>query len=171
MSKKLENFVSSIANRFFLPVDIEYKDYFSTPLRIIVITFFLYSLIIAIPPIVDFVKIEKLRLPFIYSVYRDPVFWKRWLPFTNLLLEVLFFLMIGGSVFSEWVAIHSQKVIDEYQSAVEKSKNLEMTEAKEILIEKVNKYNLLLKGITIKNIIPRIYAIYINHHKKSLDFW
>lgn len=160
MSNKLDNIVSSIADRIFLPVDVEYKDYFTIPLRVLVILFFLYSLIIALPPVIELVKENSFPLPFIDSVYGDPVFWKRWLPFVNLLLEVIFFLMIGGSVFSEWVAAHSKKVIEQYESAVEEARTLEITEAKDMLVEKIVNYNMLLKGITIKNVIPRTFKIY-----------
>jgi hypothetical protein len=160
MSQKLENIVSSLADKIFLPVDVEYKNYFSVPLKALVILFFIYSSIIALPPIIDLVKDNAFPLPFIDSVYSNPAFWKRWLPFLDFFIEAIFFLMIGGSIFSEWVVAHSKAIIDKYEIAVEAAKTQELAEAKEVLVKSIMNYNMLLKGITIQNLIPRVFEIY-----------
>ena len=160
MSRQLENIVASIADKIFLPVNAEYENYFTVPLRILVILFFVYSAVIALPPIVDQVKESSVALPFIELIIEDPVFWKRWLPFFGLILEIMFLLMIGGSVFSEWVAAHSKETIEKYEAAVVEAKKREITEAKENLVQKIEDYNRLLEDVNYRNILPKIYKLY-----------
>lgn len=165
MSKRLENIVASLADKLFLPVDFEYEDYLTTPLRILVILVFVYSLVIALPPVIDEVKKSSIALPFIISILEDPIFWKRWLPFINFFLEIVFFLMIGGSIFSEWVAAHSKETIEKFEAAVEEAKKHEVDEARKSLVKSIETYNSLLKGINIKNLIPRVYALFKESRK------
>jgi hypothetical protein len=64
MKIEIKSVVASIADFLFLPVHIEYRDYFTKPLRAVVLLFFIYFLIIAMPPVIEFVKEGSFFLPF-----------------------------------------------------------------------------------------------------------
>lgn len=157
---KTKDFVAAIADRLFLPVEIEYRDYFTRPLRIFVLLFFLYSLIIALPPIIHIVKENSIFLPFINGVMENPSFWGKWIPYINFALEVVFFLMIGGSAFSEWVAANSEATFKDYEEAVEKAKEREVLEKKDELVSEIKSYYALIEGINLINLIPRFISIF-----------
>jgi len=93
--------------------------------------------------------------------YND--YWTKWLPYYNLVLEIVFFLMIGGSVFSEWISIHSKTIIEKYENSVEEAKTKEITLIKDDLTLRIKQYNSLFKDISIKNFIHKMYEI----HKES----
>ena len=160
MDNKSQNIIASIADKLFLPVDVDYKNYFATPLRILVLVYFLYSCAIALPPVIEIVKAGSYQLPLISLVLNDPDFWQVWLPYVNFILEILFFLMIGGSVFSEWVVAHSKKIIDKYGKAVESARKNDIVDVKDELTQRIKEYYSLLEGINITNSLPRLYALY-----------
>lgn len=160
MSNKLRNVVASMADNLFLPVNVEYKNYFAIPLRILVLVYLLYSGIIALPPVIELIKANAYQLPLIGFVLENPEFWEIWLPYINFVLEILFFLMIGGSVFSEWVAAHSKNIMDKYETAVDIARQQYLECTKDELATKIEKYYSLLEGINIRNVFPRIYNLY-----------
>lgn len=161
MSNKLQNIVTAIADKLFLPVDVEYKNYFSLPLKAIVLSYFAYCGVIALPPIIDIVVYEKPNaLPFIDLVIADPEYWKEWLPYWNFVLEIIFFIMIGGSVFSEWAAANSKKAFERYALAVEKARKRDLENVKDELVTKLKDYYALLEGINAKNFLQRIHSLF-----------
>ncbi len=160
MSTQLKKIVISIADSLFLPVDTKYKDILMKPLRVLVLLFFAYSLIVAMPPVIEIVKEGSFYLPFFSHILENPLFWEKWLPYINFVIEIVFFLMIGGSVFSEWVASQSKETFKKFELAVEKAKEKEILDTKDELVEKIEDYYSLFEGITLKNIIPRIWTLY-----------
>jgi hypothetical protein len=159
----LRNITASIANGLFLPVNINYKDRFAVPLRILVALFFIYSVIIAIPSIISFVLVKEnnIYLPLMTEFVNNAVVWKTWLPFVSFLLEIIFFLMIGGSVFSEWIASHSKEAIEKYETAIVKATENEVESARGALEKEIYNYNNLLKAdITFSDFIPTLWDLY-----------
>lgn len=165
MSNIVENIVKGISEYLFLPVNADYKKYFSKPLKVIVIIYFFYVVTISFPCFVQWEKTAKIYLPLISKVINNPGFWSVWLPYANFLLEIIFFLMIGGSVFGEWMASYSKDVIHQYGSAVEKARQNDLVFSKNELASKIREYHNLLQGINFKNVIQRIWQIYWKSRK------
>lgn len=157
---KTRDIAAAIANSLFLPVQANYKDYFTIPLRIIVILFFVYSCGIAAPPIIDLVISHNLYLPLVSEALDAPIASRIWLAYFGFILEVLFFLMIGGSVFSEWIAAHSKKAITKFETAIEAARHSELKTTRDELTEEIRSYNELLEGINFSNFIPRLFSMY-----------
>ena len=161
MNTKLQNIVISISDKLFLPVDVQYKNYFSLPLKILILLYLVYCCVIALPPIIECVtKNDSYDLPFISKVIAEQEYWKMWLPYWNFLLEIIFFVMIGGSVFSEWAAANSKSVFERLSVAVEESRKKDMDEAKEGIETKIKEYNNIFGDITIKNVAPKVLKLY-----------
>lgn len=160
MNNIVENIVKGVSEYLFLPVNADYKKYFSKFLKIIVIIYFLYVVAISFPSFVQWEKTADIYLPLISEVINNPEFWSVWLPYADFLLEIVFFLMIGGSIFGEWMASYSKDVIHQYGDAVEKARKEDLVFSRNDLALKIKEYNNLLEGISFKNAIQRIWQIY-----------
>jgi|GEM_PF-7002013 len=160
MDTTIGNLVTTIADRLFLPVNVEYSDFFTKPLRYLILVFFLYSIIIAFPPVVETIKFRSTPLPLISSIVEDPVFWKKWLPFINFLVEIVFFLMIGGSVFSEWVVTQSKTAIQRYETAMDIARKKAVVDKKDELAKELKSYYDLIDGICLSNFLKKLWLLY-----------
>ncbi len=161
----VENIVKGISEYLFLPVNADYKKYFSKPLKVTVIFYFLYVVAISCPSFVQWEKASGIYLPLVSEVINSPGFWSVWLPYASFLLEIVFFLMIGGSVFGEWMASYSKDAIHQYGDAVEKSRRKDLSFSKNELELKIREYSNLLEGISFKNAVQRIWQIYWKSRK------
>lgn len=160
ISNALQNIATSIADKLFLPMEVDYKNYFSKPIKALILVFFVYSIVIALPPVVEIVSENNFPLPLMSSILSEPDYWATWLPFINFVLEILFFLMIGGSVFSEWIASNSKKIFEDYQAAVEDAKEEDVSRIKAKLSKELKSYYLLVEGVNIRNFFPKLFALY-----------
>ncbi len=165
MSNIVENVVKGISEYLFLPVNADYKKCFSKPLKVIVLIYFLYVVVISFPSFVQWEKATNIYLPLISEVINNPGFWGVWLPYANFLLEIVFFLMIGGSVFGEWMASYSKDAIHQYGGAVEKARKKDLVLSENDLALKIRDFSSLLEGIDFKNAIQRIWQIYWKSRK------
>ena len=157
-----ERIAQTIAQNIFLPIDANYTRLFNKPLRILVLTFFIFLLFLALPPVVDYLTGPSTIVPsLIDKIEANSSLLNYWLPFVSFSLEIFFIILVGGSVFGEWFALLSKDTLQKLQDAIIAARQEEIVDSSDELEEKIRDYFRLLIGITFRNFIPRIWELYL----------
>ena len=155
-----EKIALAIANRLFLPVNLEYDRVFHFPARVAVITFFLLLIVVSLPPIVVYVTTSLCDLFPLSSMRISPGIWLTWSKFASLSIEILFVLAISGTVFGEWTAARSRSTLEELEKRFEQAQTAALTDTRDKLADELRAYKYLFSDITVSNLIVRLWQAY-----------
>ncbi len=108
--------VQGIAN-FLLPSgERDLSTIFTKQTRRLIIILILLQFIIASPPFVEWIVIAASNFVVFASFKNDWGFWNAWLPYTQLVIEILFALFIGGSIFGNWLSNSSEEYVQKLET-------------------------------------------------------
>lgn len=159
-SSPSEQIARTVAGWLFLPVHTDYRRVFKIPTQVVILLVLGTIGALAAPPVVDtMLALNPKVFPF-DAIHQNPQLWDRWLSFAGVCSELIIVLLIGGSVFGEWLTARSKDAITKLESAVEAALRKELSEAGDDLTRMIRAYLDMLSGITIRNIVPRLFQLY-----------
>jgi len=157
----LQRVARDFAGWLFLPVDVDYQKAFKLPLQLLIIVFIVVVCILATPPVVDYLLAANWDIFPLNSIRSNPKAWGRWLPFVSIVLEFSLALLVGGSVFGEWLASNSKDAIANLQNSAEAARRHDMVDANDNLEVMIREYRTLFADITVRNFLPRMWHLYL----------
>ena len=155
-----EKIALAVANRLFLRVDREYDRLFHFPARIVVIAFFLFLIVVSLPPVVAYMITQQYDVYPLHSMHTSPSDWLVWSKFASLLVEILFVLAISGTVFGEWVAVQSRSTLEEIEKRFEQAQTAALTETRDELASQIKAYRDLFSSVTVSNLLDRLWEAF-----------
>lgn len=151
-----------ISGFLFLPREVDYRSTFGKPLKILVAILIIVLAVLAIPPVVDCLIGAYPDWWLLSSLSTHWNTWGRWIPCVSLCLEIWFALLIGGSVFGQWLASRSQKTLQAVQEKLESAAEKRVKEVGEVLVNRVANYEKILRSAKLWNLPLVLWRLYRN---------
>lgn len=181
MKLKATNIADALSKYLFLPTQFDYKKTFSGPLRVIVIVLFLSVLILAFPPLADWFIARKDKFTVLSSISANQQKWKDYLSYAALFIEIIVAILIGGSIFSEWVAKSYKDLIKQYEDKIMRAREAKLVSMKENWEKILHEHITLIRDARFSNLLqtlPKLYTtaneflkqIYGNIGKTNMRF-
>ena len=154
-----QRFARFLANSVFLPTRIDYGAILSRPLRWLTIFCFLTLLVLALPPVMEFIIVKFLDDEFIKNVAANQKDYKIWLSYVSFTLEIIVLLTLGGTIFGEWITAKSKDALKEYQEQLEKARTQRIGELREGLQDHILSITNAVQGAKWRNLLQTVLTI------------
>ena len=151
-----------IAGFLFLPQKADYLSIFGKPLRILVAILIVPLAVLAFPPLVDWLIGAFTGWWPLSSLSAKWNTWDSWMSFGSLCLELGLVLLLGGSVFGQWLTSKSQEVLQVAENKIESAAAQRVDEAGQELVDKVAAYEATLLSTRLWNFPWVAWLLYRN---------